>query len=200
MVMSVVQEEGPFDGVIGFSQGAAVAATIIATEAERNPELEPFKFAIFFSATMPFDFSAGRLHLTLNGDDLTAIHQDSDGEDLKDDNIDWLKDCRSVGVIEEVESRRPRLAGASKDPQSIDVLLRFHPSTHGQKIHIPTVHIIGLNDNMADQGRDLAGICDPKLAQIVTHDGGHQLPRDAGTVGKVAEAVQWAVERTIFCN
>ena len=198
--MSVVREEGPFDGVIGFSQGAAVASTIIAAEAERNPESEPFKFAIFFSATMPFDMSAGKLRLTLEGDNLTAIHQGSGFIELEDKNIDWLQDCRSVGVIEEFESRRPRISGASKEPQSIHVLLRFHPSTHGQRIHVPTVHIIGLKDSMANQGRDLAGICDPKVAQVITHNGGHHLPRDTATLSKVAEAIQWAVERTIFCN
>ena len=53
-----VQLEGPFDGVIGFSGGSALAATLLVQE-RRNP---PFKVAVFFSAVPalePFALSQG---------------------------------------------------------------------------------------------------------------------------------------------
>ena len=48
----IIEEEGPFDGVIGFSQGAAVAANILLLYQAKNlfgPP--PFKVAVFLCAT-----------------------------------------------------------------------------------------------------------------------------------------------------
>ena len=45
-----VSAEGPFDGVMGFSQGAALAAMLLA----RESAAEPFRFAIFLCAGLPF--------------------------------------------------------------------------------------------------------------------------------------------------
>ena len=48
--------EGPFDGVIAFSQGAVIASTLIVQHARRNPRAAPiFKCAIFFSGGQPCD-------------------------------------------------------------------------------------------------------------------------------------------------
>ena len=46
--------EGPFDTVMGFSQGAALAATLILREQESSG-VQPFKCAIFLSGQLPFD-------------------------------------------------------------------------------------------------------------------------------------------------
>jgi len=51
----IMEEEGPFDGVIGFSQGAAVAARLILIHQERDlfgPQ--PFKVAVFLCAASLF--------------------------------------------------------------------------------------------------------------------------------------------------
>ncbi|KAH9987035.1 serine hydrolase FSH [Xylariaceae sp. FL0662B] len=51
--------EGPFDGVLAFSQGALLAATYIAWKTRQNPRPNPiiqtFKCAIFFSAFGMYD-------------------------------------------------------------------------------------------------------------------------------------------------
>ena len=55
----LVNEEGPFDGVIAFSQGAALAASLIVhkTRQLRNapPSSPGFRCAIFFSGGVPMD-------------------------------------------------------------------------------------------------------------------------------------------------
>ncbi|CAG8026292.1 unnamed protein product [Penicillium salamii] len=200
LILDVVRDEGPFDGVIAFSQGAAVAATIIAHEAKSNPEADVFRLAVFLSATMPFDMEAGTLKLAYDGhvDTLEAKHQrPTNTEHSKmDESVNWLEDCRTAGVIQEFKARRAHLLSSGQ--QSMEVLLRYHPSIHDVKIGIPTVHVIGEKDNYADHGRNLAGICDPKVSRVVTHEGGHQLPRDVRILAKTAEAIQWAVDRTLF--
>ncbi|KAG9506472.1 hypothetical protein J7337_000003 [Fusarium musae] len=57
-----IAEEGPFEGVLGFSQGASLAAMIIARARHSNPP--PFQFAIFFCAGLPYcekSLSAGEV-------------------------------------------------------------------------------------------------------------------------------------------
>lgn len=50
------QEEGPFEGVLGFSQGATLAATYLARLSRDRPSQPlPFRCAIFFSGGIPFD-------------------------------------------------------------------------------------------------------------------------------------------------
>ncbi|KAK4200775.1 serine hydrolase FSH [Triangularia verruculosa] len=49
-----VQEEGPFDGLMAFSQGATIAATYLANKSRYN-EPSPFKCAVLFSAGGVFD-------------------------------------------------------------------------------------------------------------------------------------------------
>tara|TARA_B110001452_G_scaffold248669_1_gene235607 strand:- start:412 stop:1113 length:702 start_codon:yes stop_codon:yes gene_type:complete len=52
-VRDAVREHGPFDGVLGFSQGATLAALLCLTPAE----MPPFRFAVLFSGFMPRDAS-----------------------------------------------------------------------------------------------------------------------------------------------
>ncbi|KAL8831918.1 MAG: hypothetical protein Q9191_000597 [Dirinaria sp. TL-2023a] len=46
------QEEGPFDGILGFSEGASVAATLLFRQAMQKGK-SPFKFAIFLCGLPP---------------------------------------------------------------------------------------------------------------------------------------------------
>ncbi|KAK4236507.1 family of serine hydrolases 3 [Achaetomium macrosporum] len=50
-----VAAEGPFDGLLAFSQGATIAATYLA-HMHRTGRRPPFKCAVFFSAGGVFDF------------------------------------------------------------------------------------------------------------------------------------------------
>ena len=48
----VIQKEGPFDGVIGFSQGAVISVALLLHHAQKHPDEPPdalFRFGIFFS-------------------------------------------------------------------------------------------------------------------------------------------------------
>lgn len=49
-----LQIEGPFDGLIAFSQGGALASTVLVSQA-RATSLSNLKLAIFFSGGIPVD-------------------------------------------------------------------------------------------------------------------------------------------------
>ncbi|KIX09417.1 uncharacterized protein Z518_00497 [Rhinocladiella mackenziei CBS 650.93] len=54
-VWDVIEQEGPFDAVMGFSQGAALAASVILTHRIEHPrEPAPFKLAVFICGSLPY--------------------------------------------------------------------------------------------------------------------------------------------------
>ncbi|KAI3400338.1 hypothetical protein diail_3355 [Diaporthe ilicicola] len=193
-LLEVVRDEGPFDIVVGFSQGAALAAAVIARHEKQGDADRMFKLAVFIGASMPFDRDTGKVRLTCHGaNELVAERLDETGKVVVDEDPSrWIRDCRTASVIREFESRRPR--APKEESQSIEVLLRYHPSTHAQRIQTPTVHVVGTNDSYAEQGLDLAALCNARTTQKIFHDGGHEFPRSEDTLEKVAEAMQSAVQ------
>ncbi|KAE9375120.1 hypothetical protein N431DRAFT_453798 [Stipitochalara longipes BDJ] len=67
----IMEEEGPFDGIIGYSEGATVAATLILHE-QRRFEIEGrepmFKCALFFAGWPPMDPELNRIVLADESD------------------------------------------------------------------------------------------------------------------------------------
>jgi hypothetical protein len=50
-----IEVRGPFDGVIAFSQGSALAATLLVRQARRTPSASNLKLAVFFSGGIAAD-------------------------------------------------------------------------------------------------------------------------------------------------
>lgn len=56
--------EGPFDAVMGFSQGGALAASLIINHAETHPDDEPlFRLAVFICSDRPYE-ATGTQYIT----------------------------------------------------------------------------------------------------------------------------------------
>ncbi|KAJ5484809.1 hypothetical protein N7539_004797 [Penicillium diatomitis] len=57
-VQRAIKREGPFDAVMGFSQGAALAAALIAHDAKENPSGPPlFRAGVFICSASPWESS-----------------------------------------------------------------------------------------------------------------------------------------------
>uniref|UniRef100_K3W7A0 Serine hydrolase domain-containing protein n=1 Tax=Globisporangium ultimum (strain ATCC 200006 / CBS 805.95 / DAOM BR144) TaxID=431595 RepID=K3W7A0_GLOUD len=65
-IKAVCREQGPFDGILGFSQGGTTASLVLQNQHE-EPEDSPFvfKFGIFISAPQPGDPRVGNPALKL---------------------------------------------------------------------------------------------------------------------------------------
>jgi hypothetical protein len=131
-ILDIVDEDGPFDGVVGFSQGAAAAATALLYSQSLDNTAPPlFKFAIFFCATS-----------ALNAAD-----------------------------------------SSHEVPAAKNVLLP----------PIPTVHVVGQEDNVREQSMALHELADQQYARLITHEGGHWIPKDTVFARKMQDAIEWAV-------
>ncbi|KAF3010993.1 hypothetical protein E8E13_010664 [Curvularia kusanoi] len=133
-IHETMEEDGPFDGVVGFSQGAAAAATALLRTQNADPTAPPlFKFAIFFCATNALDTSQEEAALA---------------------NV---------------------------------------PAAKGMRLPaIPTVHVVGQKDDVFAESMTLYELADPRLARLITHSGGHVIPKDAAFARKMQDLIEWA--------
>ncbi|KAL7624971.1 hypothetical protein AAE478_004185 [Parahypoxylon ruwenzoriense] len=76
-LFDIMDKEGPFEGIIGYSEGATVAATLLLAEQKRSEETgrEPMiKCAIFFAGWPPLDPSTYAMVLSDESDLMINIH------------------------------------------------------------------------------------------------------------------------------
>lgn len=182
LVREVIEEEGPFHGVFGFSQGGALAASLLLHHqkvASHEPDL--FNFAVFTCASLPFDPDTERQQPKYN----TIISQETGEVSVQD----WIQGESEVEPIE--------INGFITPLEPGDITLRrYHPEREKTRIHIPTVHIRGLADPFFSQQRVLTDLCAD--AFVLDHDQGHQLPRDSVFAKKAASLIQGAIAKAMF--
>lgn len=171
-IYEIIEEEGPFEGIIGFSQGAALASSMMLQHAKSNPLDDMFKFAIFAGASLPY-----------NPDDATRS-----GE--HEANIP-----ETPGKAQPGDGPRgfPSKPGETLEP----FLGRYHPGKEETRITVPTLHIVGDQDLFAPQSRLLAKLCGGEV-KTVNHNSGHRIPRDRQFQSKAVTALGSIVHSVLF--
>lgn len=187
-LVSIVEEDGPYDGVIGFSQGAALAASILlSSEYSRDDygltrgAAPLFKIAIFFNAVMLFSPSP----------DIGS----NIGREIK------MQEERLAGFLQGVDSSPSanhdvRSIYSEGDKSSFDLppsIFGFIPETFPTRIAIPTLHVIGMNDQFSKHSQDLVKLCDPDKIQVLYVDGGHEIPRTEKALNRCSELFEKVV-------
>ena len=182
LINEAIEEEGPFDGLVGFSQGAALAASFIIKESNSAEPTHPFKCAIFFCASVPFD-------------------PDSRPFTVSPDGVCTYADTKEVIPGFDLMSTMPEAA----DPQysaSVDgstaFLQRYSlPESNKPLITIPTTHILGMNDGYRQQGLRFKGFCSPEKSELLEHGGGHEIPQDHSTTAKMVSCIQTTLQSVL---
>lgn len=75
-LLKIMKEQGPFDAILGYSEGATVAATLLLHEQRRskkNGTKPMFKYAIFFAGWPPVDPDSHRVVLSDESDAMIDI-------------------------------------------------------------------------------------------------------------------------------
>lgn len=160
----IIEEDGPYDGVIGFSEGAALAAGLLLSDEYFHRE-PTFKVAIFFNSVMVFSPSE------MVGDNISPTvktHFDKFSSYLHSyDDEPSSPDCIS-----------PDIWGFTTGS---DI-----------RISVPTLHVIGSADVFCDTSRELAKLCSNN-STIMIHDGGHELPRGEAYLARCGELFESTV-------
>ncbi|KAL1642564.1 hypothetical protein SLS58_005332 [Diplodia intermedia] len=165
-ILRYAKRAGPFDGVMGFSQGAALAASIMLRQ-ELAGEAPPFKFAILMGSALPFSES------TEHGIDLrvpfgSVVTRPTTSTHVPEHLRSGPTPGDSAASATVTEGFKARQAGAFYQ--------MYHPSVDEVRIKIPTVHVIGAKDKWRLQSHDLVGLCAKETAFVLEHPEGHEMP------------------------
>lgn len=200
---ATIQELGPFDGVLGFSQGAALTISYMYQK-QVCDEIIPFGFALCFSSVIPCSADAKCCQsviqrLRARGQDTTAAA--SANEPFLADDEHLFSDLVSRTVIPARKNGAllPEYdVNVYTDGDAAEAPRLMHPKLLKERIRIPTVHVTGKRDydfmrNMSSTAYDL---CDEKLRKKLYHSGGHQAPRKDAEVRASVRAMEWAISQS----
>ncbi|XRM45827.1 hypothetical protein ABZX51_008901 [Aspergillus tubingensis] len=176
---------GPFDGILGFSQGAALAASYLLYDANRPYPHAEFRCAVFFCAIQCWDLESPGFTLDKEGHCRTIAEEGKSSEVLgKTDNITSLFGAADHPLLcRQWNAATPLLWPYGKAPMRLDPLAQ---------ISLPSLHIVGAKDPYRADALALQTHCATGKAQIVETAAGHEIPRDPVLVRKVAQFLHTA--------
>ena len=199
---STIEEFGPFEGVLGFSQGAAVALSYMYQEQVSMKEA-PFKFALCFSSVMPFSADADcckNVIQRLCSSQYNPLAALSPHEpDLSNDERLFRDLVRRTLVAAQEEGQalpEPtddlKIFAAGNDAEAPRMM---HPQLLKEKLRIPTVHVTGKRDFdcMRNMSNAAYALCDARMSKKLEHNGGHQPPQKDAEVKAAVRAMEWAI-------
>ncbi|KAI1817361.1 serine hydrolase FSH [Poronia punctata] len=169
-IRDIVRKHGTFDAVIGFSQGAAVAASLLLHQALLG-EKPLFRAAIFIGSPIPFSYrpdvgidcrvSSGLgqkpAKVNAHGRPTTVPPHLLNGSDRLRDPADF----QSTGKVFH---------------DSVQYQM-FHPDTDVVRIQVPTGHVYGSEDKWFRHSQELVRLCREDVRTVFQHDSGHEIPR-----------------------
>ncbi|KAI9675994.1 MAG: hypothetical protein M1817_000737 [Caeruleum heppii] len=203
-VLSIIDRDGPFEAVMGFSQGAALAASmIIHHQLAHGTETPPlFRAAVFMCSPIPFSHSLEFGIDTRNYFGTPASKPNPARPACPTKVPEYLiTDPRYLRGEEALAADKQRktppkedigqggvVTGAAEQAcapslSSSSVLntyyQMFHHTTDSVRIEIPTAHIYGRKDKWRLHSMDLVKLCDSTQVSVLEHLSGHEVPRDA---------------------
>ncbi|KAI9871849.1 MAG: hypothetical protein M1830_002377 [Pleopsidium flavum] len=197
-LLTLLDRQGPYDGVVCFSQGCALISSFILYHNNERPEEPlPFKAAIFICGGIPLGVISD-LGLPVSAEaweinERTGreLHEKAGAAAAEIQAImEGGRDARK-GLWDRTDTLdHDPLAEFPTDRTNVFGLdyTRF-PDT--LKITIPTVHIYGSKDPRYPSSMQLIHFSEEGKRRIYDHAGGHDIPRTTVVSDKIAELVKW---------
>ncbi|VUC29885.1 unnamed protein product [Clonostachys rosea] len=205
-LFAIIREEGPFDGILGYSGGASLAAQLIIKDQMENPLALPherlFRFAIFINAASPLycfpldDYAQGELviHDTIKG---------SIAEEAAEIVMRPSAMRKKIGVDDEdqpdaeaVMAAFAKLKGVTLPDGSLGFtdgefgLARYNAMSEERTlIDIPTLHVRCPAEHR-HHGLHLYEMCEPSTALEFHHVHDHDFPRGRNEMKRIAELIR----------
>ena len=189
-LLQLAIEDGPFDGIMGYSQGATLAAQVIIRHALENPnastEEMPFRFAIFFNGATPS----------------RVFEMAEKGTPVVPD----LNQPMALKFISAMKAN-PLLYTTKLFPTELSNgrvvltderlgMMKCDASKDGVLINIPTLHV-RCPDDEAEHGQELYELCEPGIADQYFHIHKHDFPRGYDEMRQIARLIRSAAERSM---
>jgi pimeloyl-ACP methyl ester carboxylesterase len=198
-----IDKLGPFDGVLGFSQGAALAIAYMHRQEELK-KLVPFGFALCLSSVLAGSANTTylqgvidrlRKHRGLFDTESSALDPSISSDECI--FIDFL--MRTIIPAKEKGAVLPNFdLYHYKNGDPIDAPRPMHPQLLKERVHIPTVHVTGRRDSdfMLNMSEVVLGLCDQNMVRKLQHSGGHHPPQKDTEVQALIRAMEWAMRES----
>jgi hypothetical protein len=201
----IIANEGPFDGVFGYSGGAALASELILGQDAFT--LDPiFRFAIFVNGASPlrvFKLEDVEIAEGETFDSSAALEQarsmflrpsalrNKDGVSEEDQN----DHAKLLGLLDKLQGMKSSDGTAFLSDGVHGICRRERRAEDAPLINIPTVHICGMVEDGTDphHGLHLLKLCNEDAREIV-HEFGHDFPRGRQLMKQVAPAIRACAE------
>ncbi|KAH8880113.1 hypothetical protein GQ53DRAFT_755370 [Thozetella sp. PMI_491] len=194
-VLEIARDDGPYDGILGYSQGATLAAQTVIRHILDNPECSPsarpFRFAIFFNGATP-----SRIWEMAEEEKSTLMPVMPDLEQplalrflhaMKANPLLHKTRLFPAEVNYNGRGRRTILTDGKLGMTKLDAQL------DGNLINIPTLHV-RCPDDIPEHGEELYNLCDPALAQEYFHIHKHDFPRGYDEIRQIARFIRSTAE------
>jgi len=184
-LLDLLIEDGPYDGILGYSQGAALAAQAIIRFATDNPHATPdeypFRFAIFINCPTPIRI--------LEVDEMIA--PDTPTEDEADAAL-YLMLARANPLLN--SSEFTFFPGKLNNGRRVltdntVALTKADVAMDGQLIKVPTLHI-RCKEDKPQFGLEALQLCDESIASQFFHEHDHDFPRGYDQMRSIAKAIR----------
>jgi hypothetical protein len=186
LISETIDEEGPFDAIIGFSQGGALASSYILSDlCSANPR-NPFKCAIFFCSSMPFDLKSRPFCVNKDG---TSRFADTNEPIIGFDVMETVPEALGSNGWSGTQSEDTHLLHRYSSPLA---------NPEKAQITIPTAHIVGATDIYRGQGEKLFELCATQGRHYLEHRGGHEIPSDRHTTSKMAALIHGMLQKDVL--
>lgn len=183
----ILEQRGPYDGVLMFSQGCALVSSYLLYRQWYEPEAPPpFRFAMFVCGGVPITVLKD-LGVPVSREveelDVATKRQLLEKTTCEVTRDRWqLTDYASV--VRRAQFDSDDCFGLNLNQIPLEL-----------KIRIPTVHVYGSKDPRLPASVQLAGLCDPYIRKVYDHGGGHEIPRSKEVSSELASLLQWCAER-----
>ena len=196
----ILEQDGPFDGIFGFSQGAALTLSYFYKQQAVASPVQ-VRFACLFSTAMPLSPDTGLGNTVIAK--LRALEYDITDRTKPNSATLTTAEQEFVSVLQQTivdaaihDSPLPWIDLNIYRYGEREAIPRVMcPSLLTHKIDVPTIHVWGLNDvkymiKMAELGRS---ICDNSMARTVLHEGLHDIPQKQSEIKAVLRSMNWVM-------
>lgn len=187
-VLELAIEDGPYDGILGYSQGATLAAQALIQHAMENPGAlaheRPFRFAIFFNGATPSRVFEVASKPALVVPDLTQPLA-----------LKFLHAMKANPLLGKTSLYPSELTpGRQMLTDGVLGMVKCDAALDGTLIRIPTLHVRCELDE-PEHGLELYNLCDKHAAAQYFHNHKHDFPRGYDEMRQIARLIRETAER-----
>ncbi|PNS14520.1 Dihydrofolate reductase [Sphaceloma murrayae] len=205
-IREIIEEDGPFDGLLGFSAGGYVPISLMLHHQKYNPtSAPPFRFLVLMGGNLPYSADPNEgIEVTdwisfhrMPPADLSVIKAFNTWAPHHQDQRPGVRDLTGINPI--LHCIVDDWVGTEYNRELLVTYL-YHPDATKTRVKVPTLHILGRQDDVYEGGKKLMELCEKRNRMEYHFDGGHEIPRNRADLVKIAGMFEKVVQSSLMLS